>query len=96
MSATPLTRIYLPERAVTELSGVDATDWINNHTIRVGRSWWTEALQSQGLDDTIIGDTIRRVDIFVLATPAADDPAAALTLLWNALAWGSIRREAPQ
>ena len=35
------------------------------------------------------GETIRRADIFVLADAATDDPAAALTLLWNSLAWGS-------
>ena len=46
-------------------------------------------LAAHGLEDTLTGETIRRADIFVLADAATDDPAAALTLLWNSLAWGS-------
>ncbi|AGB27235.1 hypothetical protein Mycsm_07139 (plasmid) [Mycobacterium sp. JS623] len=89
MSATPLTDIHLPERAVSELSDVDVAEWIDDHAIPVGRRWWTDALTAAGLDDTLTGDTIRRADIFALADAAGEDPAAALTLLWNALAWGS-------
>jgi hypothetical protein len=89
MTATPLADIHLPERALTELRGVDADEWIHNHAIPVGRPWWTQTLSDHGLEDTLTGETIRRADIFALADPAADDPAAALTLLWNSLAWGS-------
>lgn len=89
MSATPLTDIHLPERAISELSDVDVAEWIDDHAIPVGRRWWTDALTAAGLDDTLTGDTIRRADIFALADAAGEDPAAALTLLWNALAWGS-------
>ena len=89
MAATPLTEIHLPEQALSELSGVDEDQWILDHAISVGRPWWTKTLSEHGLDDTLTGETIRRADIFALADAAADDPTAALTLLWNALAWGS-------
>ena len=89
MTATPLTDIQLPEQALTELRDVDADEWIHNHAIPVGRPWWTQTLAAHGLEDTLTGETIRRADIFVLADAATDDPAAALTLLWNSLAWGS-------
>ena len=89
MSATPLTDIHLPERAISELSDVDVAEWIDDHAIPVGRPWWTDALTAAGLDDTLTGDTICRADVFALADAAGEDPAAALTLLWNALAWGS-------
>ena len=89
MTATPLTDIHLPEQALTELRGVDVSDWIHDHAIPVGRPWWTQTLAAHGLDDTLTGETIRRADIFTLADAAPDDPAAALTLLWNSLAWGS-------
>jgi hypothetical protein len=89
MTATPLTDIHLPEQALTELRGVDVSEWIHDHAIPVDRPWWTQTLAAHGLDDTLTGETIRRADIFALADAAPDDPAAALTLLWNSLAWGS-------
>jgi hypothetical protein len=93
MTATPLTDIQLPEQALTERRDVDVdvdvTEWIHDHAIAVGRPWWTQTLTAHGLDDTLTGETIRRADIFALADAAPDDPAAALTLLWNSLAWGS-------
>ena len=89
MTATPLTDIHLPEQALTELRAVEVDEWIHNHAIPVGRPWWTQTLADHGLEDTLTGETIRRADIFALADPATDDPAAALTLLWNSLAWGS-------
>ncbi|MEU0498061.1 hypothetical protein [Mycobacterium sp. NPDC006124] len=89
MAATPLTEIHLPTRAVSELSGVDEDQWIHEHAISVGRPWWTRTLTEHGLADTLAGEAIRRADIFALADVATDDPEAALTLLWNALAWGS-------
>lgn len=89
MTATPRTDIRLPERALTELSSVAVDAWIDNHAISVGRPWWTHTRAAHGFDDTLAGETIRRADIFALAERAADDSAAALTLLWNALAWGS-------
>ena len=88
MAATPLTEIHLPERAITQLREVDASEWIDNHAIAVGRDWWTKALQAHGLTDTITGEVIRRADIFTLDDASAS-PAAALTVLFNALAWGS-------
>ena len=91
MTATPLTDVQLPEQALTDLRDVDVdvTEWIHDHAIAVGRPWWTQTLAAHGLDDTLTGETIRRADIFALADAAIDDPAAALTLLWNSLAWGS-------
>lgn len=89
MPATPLTEIHLPKQALSDLSVVDDHAWIHDHAISVGRPWWTRTLAAHGLDDTLTGETIRRTDIFTLADAAGDDPAAALTLLWNALAWGS-------
>ena len=93
MTATPLTDIQLPEQALTERRDVDVdvdvTEWIHDQAIAVGRPWWTQTLTAHGLDDTLTGETIRRSDIFALADAATDDPAAALTLLWNSLAWGS-------
>jgi hypothetical protein len=39
MSATPLTEIRLPRRAIAELRDIDVTAWIDNHATDVGRSW---------------------------------------------------------
>lgn len=89
MEATPLTEIHLPDHAVTELAAVDVDEWINNQVIPVDRQWWTDALGANGLRDALVGDTICRGDIFGLAEKAAAAPDATLTLLWNALAWGS-------
>ena len=52
-------------------------------------AWRICAVRDNEILDTFTGETIRRADIFALADAAADDPTAALTLLWNALAWGS-------
>jgi hypothetical protein len=89
MVATPLGEIHLPARAISELADVRVSDWIDNHAVDVGRPWWTRTLSEYGFDDTLTGETILRADIFALAGPALDSPDAALTLLWNALAWGS-------
>lgn len=89
MVATDLADIHLPAGTVAQLKEADAAQWIHGHTVAVGRQWWTAALTEQGLDDTVLGDNISRGDIFQIADPALDDPAAALTLLWNSLAWGS-------
>ncbi|KMV22110.1 hypothetical protein [Mycobacterium heckeshornense] len=89
MAATPLGDIHLPADAIAQLAEIDVEDWIDNHAIPVGRSWWTRTLNTYGFDDTLTGETIRRADIFRLADAALESPAGALTLLWNALAWGS-------
>ncbi|MCV7382223.1 hypothetical protein H7K14_00065 [Mycolicibacter longobardus] len=89
MTATPLTDIHLPEQAVAELRSADVAEWIHGHAIPVGRPWWTQTLTAHGFADTLIGETIRRADIFALADTAPETPQAALTLLWNSLAWGS-------
>lgn len=89
VTATPLEDIHLPERAIERLTNVQVTDWIDNHKIDVGQGWWTSTLREHGFDDTLVGETIRRADIFALADQAAETPSAALTLLWNSLAWGS-------
>jgi len=86
---TPLSDIHLPARAIAELRSVRVEDYIDNHAIDVGRSWWAETLCDYGFDDTLSGETIRRAGIFARADAAAMKPDAALTLLWNALAWGS-------
>jgi hypothetical protein len=86
---TPLSDIRLPDRAIAELRSVTVEDYIYNHEADVGRSWWTKTLGDYGFDDTLSGEIICRGDIFALADGAASDPDAALTLLWNALAWGS-------
>jgi hypothetical protein len=82
----------LPDRAIAELRSVTVEDYIDNHAIEVGRSWWTETLREYGFDDTVTGETVRRGDILAMADAAASEPDAALTLLWNALAWGSGSR----
>ncbi|MHA3019659.1 8-oxoguanine DNA glycosylase OGG fold protein [Mycobacterium sp. BMJ-28] len=89
MAATDLADIHLPASAVIELQATDPTRWIHGHGFPVNRQWWTVELTKHGLDDTILGDSISRSDLFNIAQPALDDPAAALTLLWNSLAWGS-------
>jgi hypothetical protein len=86
---TRLSDISLPNRAIDEIRSVTVGDYIDNHAIDVGRPWWTETLRDYGFDDTLSGETIRRADIFATADAAAGAPDAALTLLWNALAWGS-------
>ncbi|WP_109519561.1 hypothetical protein [Mycolicibacter heraklionensis] len=89
MTATPLTDIHLPMLGTTQLRSVDVAEWIYGHAIPADRRWWTQALAAHGFADTLIGDTICRADIFALADAAPSDPQAALTLLWNSLAWGS-------
>ncbi|MEZ0051930.1 hypothetical protein ABIA30_002942 [Mycobacterium sp. MAA66] len=89
MAATNLADVRLPDNAVAEIHAASPVQWIDEHAVVVGHRWWTATLTKYGLQDTILGDTISRADIFALADPAVDDPAAALTLLWNALAWGS-------
>lgn len=89
MPATDLADIHLPTVAVNELRNADQVEWVDGHTIAVGRQWWTNALTERGLKDPILGEKISRADIFAIADPALNDPAAALSLLWNSLAWGS-------
>ncbi|ORJ61163.1 hypothetical protein [Mycobacterium simiae] len=92
MTATPLEDIHLPREAIAKLAHVHVTDWIDNHKVEVGRDWWTSTLQKYGFEDTLVGETIHRADVFALAVQAAETPSAALTLLWNSLAWGSGRK----
>ncbi|MFN8087587.1 MAG: hypothetical protein U0R81_01170 [Mycobacterium sp.] len=89
MTATDLANTHLPADAVSQLRATDPVHWIHGHGFPVNRHWWTSELTKHELADTILGDSITRADIFNIAEPALDDPAAALTLLWNALAWGS-------
>lgn len=89
VTATPLEDIQLPALAIEQLANAQMTDWIDNHQIDVGRDWWTSTLCAHGFEDTLVGETIRRADIFALADQAAETPTGALTLLWNSLAWGS-------
>lgn len=89
MGATPLTDIHLPDHAVKEIAQADVGEWITNHGVTIKRQWWTDTLTAAGLADTVIGPQITRGDVFRLAPKAGDDPDAALTLLWNSLAWGS-------
>lgn len=89
MAATDLADIHLPADAIAQLQTTDPVGWIHGHQVAVNRQWWTDELSKHGLADTVLSDSISRGDIFTLAESALDDPAAALTLLWNALAWGS-------
>jgi hypothetical protein len=92
MEATPLTEIHLPDHAATELAAVNVDEWIDSQAIPVDHEWWADELDAHGLNDPLIGNTIRRGDIFGLAEKAAEGPEAALALLWNAVAWGSGKR----
>lgn len=89
MTPTPLTDIHLPGQAVIALRNTDFAEWIHGHAIPIGRPWWTQTLTAYGFADTLVSETIRRADIFDLAAAAPATPQAALTLLWNSLAWGS-------
>jgi len=89
MNATSLPDIHLPAAGVTAISAADPAEWIDGQTINVGRRWWTMALAEHGFEDTILGETIARRDIFAIADAAQEDPSASLILLWNSLAWGS-------
>lgn len=93
VTATDLADIHLPADAVVQLQAADPVRWIHGHGFPVARQWWTIELAKHGLDDTVLGDSISRGNIFNLAEPARDNPAAALTLLWNALAWGSAHSQ---
>jgi hypothetical protein len=77
---TRLCDTRLPDRAIAELRSVAVEDYIDSHAIDVGRSWWTETLRDYGFDDTLRGETIRRVDIFAMADAAANEPDTALPL----------------
>lgn len=92
MEPTTLSEIHLPDRAITEIAGANVDTWITNHTVTLNRQWWTDELTSAGLADTVLGQDISRGEVFALAAGAAVDPDAALTLLWNSLAWGSGKR----
>jgi len=87
VAATPLEDIHLPADALAQLNQVNVQDWIDNHAIDIGRDRWTSTLHEHGFDVVLVGDIIRRADVFALADHAGDSPVAALTLLWNALAW---------
>ena len=89
MEPTPLSDIHLPERAVNEITSANLDEWITNHRVTVQRQWWASTLADAGLADTVVGEDITRGQIFRLAARSATDPDAALTLLWNSLAWGS-------
>lgn len=92
MGATPLKEVHLPDRALAKLATIEANEWIDNHTITVNRPWWAQTLSEYGFEDTLVGDDISRADLFELASNAGADASAALTLLWNALAWGTGMR----
>ncbi|MGV1005462.1 MAG: hypothetical protein ACOYEV_12015 [Candidatus Nanopelagicales bacterium] len=89
MNATPLTDIHLPDSAVNEMAAINVDTWITNHRMPVSRQWWTDKLTGAGIADTVLSSAISRGEIFELAAKAAQDPDAALALLWNSLAWGS-------
>jgi len=87
--ATPLDEIHLPDRAITAMADADVDEWITHHRVPVSRQWWTDKLTGAGLADTVLSSAISRGEIFGLAAKSAQDPDAALSLLWNSLAWGS-------
>jgi hypothetical protein len=89
MAATPSTEIRLPEAAVTELQEVDVAEWIDDHAIVVERASWNQMLSRYGFNDGPVGEINARADLFDLAKDASTDPASALRLLFNSLAWAS-------
>ncbi|MEE6169531.1 MULTISPECIES: 8-oxoguanine DNA glycosylase OGG fold protein [unclassified Mycolicibacterium] len=89
MAATPSTEIRLPEAAVTELRDVDVSEWIDDHAIDVERTWWNQLLSIYGFDNDPVGEINVRADVFDLAKGVSTDPASALRLLFNSLAWTS-------
>ena len=76
VAATDLADIH----QLTPVNWLQATDpvhWIHGRRFAVNRHWWTAELTKHGLSDTILSDSITRGDIFNIAEPALDDPAAA-------------------
>jgi hypothetical protein len=63
--------------------------WIHDQQEPVPRQWWSAELKDKGLHDSVISNVISRADLFALAEDALESPDGALTLLWNAVAWGT-------
>ena len=81
-----------PTTLTSWLREVDSRTVIDDHEIAVSPQWWNQHLTHHSLSDTLLGATLTRADLFGLAAGAHRSPDGALTLLWNALAWGSGTR----
>ncbi len=86
MNETPT--VQVPPALQTWLRTADTAVMIENHQISINSGWWTRELTSHGFDDTLLGSTLTRGDLFELADGANESPEGAISLLWNTLAWG--------
>lgn len=93
MAPTDLTVLPAPASLRADVDGIDAKAYIHGHTITVHQRWLRTELAAHDLDqDSLLGPTISRGDLFALAEAATLDGAGALRLLWNTLAWGTGTR----
>lgn len=70
---------------------------VTSQAIDIPAGWWNEHLSARSLPGGPVepdpGTTVlTRASVFRLAAEAREDPAAALRLLWHALAWGAGHR----
>lgn len=102
MTATDLAALHPSDDARRWVASADPAAEIFDHAITVDLDWWNSSLSERGLPGgPVTGlsaasgvvdsgrQVITRGHVFSLAAGAADDPDAALRLLWHALAWGS-------
>lgn len=93
IAPTDLTVLPAPASLRAAVGDIDAQRYIHGHTITVHHRWWRTELAAHDLDqDSLLGPTISRGDLFTLAEAATVDGAGALRLLWNTLAWGTGTR----
>lgn len=89
MTATDLSLLELPSAAGSWLGRTDAREVILDHRMSVNRKWWAREFADHSRPDTLLDQTISRGELFAIAEDASRSPTGALTLLWNAIAWGS-------
>lgn len=89
MSATDLSTLEVPDDAARCWSTLRPECYIFDHRVTVNVAWWRQTFAARGLPNPLVGESISRGDLFALGARAVEDPDAALTLLWNAVAWGS-------
>ena len=76
-----------PTELIEWAAHADRTATVMTDTVQIDGNWWRDALVAAGLPDAGIGSSRSRAELFDLGTLASTSPDAALTLLWNSVAF---------